>query len=234
MQPLRRLLHQNALRNVSSNLPSAAGSSSRRTITRTLTTSPSPFRSRSAPPRSSLSRVLTRTTPRRLYTKPPTPSPTPKRTESPDSSLSISQRLRKLSREYGWSALGVYLALTALDFPFCFIAVRLLGTDRIGHYEHVVIDAVKGAVKWPLGTGAEERMQVETAIAGAVEGKEEAYAEIQGGGKPMGGEKVQVGTATEENWDDHGYKEAEKANKGEGASMLMSNYPLAGLRGSSD
>jgi hypothetical protein len=112
--------------------------------------------------------------------------------------------------------------------------VRLLGTDRIGHYEHVVIDAVKGAVKWPLGTGAEERMQVETAIAGAVEGKEEAYAEIQGGGKPMGGEKVQVGTATEENWDDHGYKEAEKANKGEGASMLMSNYPLAGLRGSSD
>lgn len=40
--------------------------------------------------------------------------------------------MRKLSREYGWSALGVYLALTALDFPFCYLFVRTLGTDRIG------------------------------------------------------------------------------------------------------
>lgn len=64
---------------------------------------------------------------------------------------SLSERLKKLSREYGWAALGVYLALSALDFPFCFAAVRLLGVERIGHYEHVVVQFVKDKFKavWP-------------------------------------------------------------------------------------
>ncbi|KAJ5683211.1 hypothetical protein N7462_006376 [Penicillium macrosclerotiorum] len=64
---------------------------------------------------------------------------------------SLSARLRKLSREYGWAALGVYLGLSALDFPFCFVAVRLLGVDRIGHFEHVVVGYVKSAFPsvWP-------------------------------------------------------------------------------------
>jgi len=61
----------------------------------------------------------------------PTPNPTPS-LGSPNENLSLGQRMRKLSREYGWSALGVYLALTALDFPFCYLLVRYLGTDRIG------------------------------------------------------------------------------------------------------
>ncbi|KAG5928561.1 hypothetical protein E4U42_000431 [Claviceps africana] len=33
--------------------------------------------------------------------------------------LSLSQKLKRLSKEYGWSAVGVYLALSVLDFPFC-------------------------------------------------------------------------------------------------------------------
>lgn len=59
--------------------------------------------------------------------------------------------MKKLSREYGWAALGVYLGLSALDFPFCFAAVRLLGVERIGYYEHVVIGFVKDKLKtvWP-------------------------------------------------------------------------------------
>jgi hypothetical protein len=40
--------------------------------------------------------------------------------------------MRKLSREYGWSALGVYFVLSVLDFPFCYLLLRYLGTDRIG------------------------------------------------------------------------------------------------------
>ncbi|XHG00505.1 hypothetical protein AWENTII_003951 [Aspergillus wentii] len=60
---------------------------------------------------------------------------------------SLSQRLKKLSREYGWSALGVYLLLSALDFPFCFAAVRLLGVERIGHYEHMLVESAKEAVE---------------------------------------------------------------------------------------
>jgi len=35
-------------------------------------------------------------------------------------------------REYGWSALGVYFLLTAVDFPFCYLLVQMLGPDRVG------------------------------------------------------------------------------------------------------
>jgi hypothetical protein len=71
---------------------------------------------------------------------------------------SLSDRLKKLSREYGWTALGVYLALSALDFPFCFAAVRLLGVERIGHYENVVVEFVKDKFKavWPTSEGSED------------------------------------------------------------------------------
>lgn len=64
---------------------------------------------------------------------------------------SFSQRLRKLSREYGWAGLGVYLLLSAMDFPFCFMAVRLLGSDRIGHYEDMILKTVADGVHvvWP-------------------------------------------------------------------------------------
>lgn len=51
--------------------------------------------------------------------------------------------MKTLSREYGWSALGVYLALSVLDFPFCFAAVRLFGVERIGYYEHVIVEEAK-------------------------------------------------------------------------------------------
>ncbi|KAI1910950.1 DUF1279 domain-containing protein [Ophidiomyces ophidiicola] len=73
----------------------------------------------------------------RRFTSTKSSSPTPQ---------TFSARMRKLSREYGWSALGVYLFLSALDFPFCFAAVRLLGVERIGHYEHVVVESAKNAV----------------------------------------------------------------------------------------
>ncbi|KAJ5560075.1 hypothetical protein N7513_002474 [Penicillium frequentans] len=79
---------------------------------------------------------------------------------------SVSQRLRKLSREYGWAALGVYLTLSALDFPICFAAVRLLGPERIGHYEHVVVQSVKNTFSsiWPQTKteGEEEASLVQT------------------------------------------------------------------------
>ncbi len=54
--------------------------------------------------------------------------------EKPNESLSLSARLKKLSREYGWTAVGVYISLSVLDFPFCFLLVRTLGTDRIGEF----------------------------------------------------------------------------------------------------
>lgn len=46
--------------------------------------------------------------------------------------LSLTQRFKKLSKEYGWVAVGVYLSLSILDFPFCFLLVRAVGTEKIG------------------------------------------------------------------------------------------------------
>ncbi|RFU76673.1 peptide alpha-n-acetyltransferase [Trichoderma arundinaceum] len=57
-------------------------------------------------------------------------------------SLTLSERFKKLSREYGWSAVGVYFALSVLDFPFCFLLVKVVGTERIGQVEHFVVSKV--------------------------------------------------------------------------------------------
>jgi len=53
--------------------------------------------------------------------------------------LSIGARLRKLGREYGWAAVGVYFALSVLDYPFFFLLVKWVGTERIGKVEHWVV-----------------------------------------------------------------------------------------------
>lgn len=54
--------------------------------------------------------------------------------QAAEAKLTLSQRLKKLSKEYGWAAVGVYLGLSVLDFPFCFLLVRIVGTDTIGKY----------------------------------------------------------------------------------------------------
>lgn len=123
------------------------------------------------------------------------------------SSATLSARLKKLSREYGWSALGVYLLLSALDFPFCFLGVRLLGTERIGRWEHNVVEGVKSLISWPL--------------------KAEQTLEAGGPGPAYGGEREQRlldEQVVEERWD-HGVEEAEKANSGEGASLSSPRPP---------
>lgn len=93
---------------------------------------------------------------------------------SPEPAQTLSQKLKALSKEYGWAALGVYLGLSALDFPFCFLAVRLLGTDRIGHYEEVVKDAFWNVVRLVVPdagtTSAEKHAHEETAEATLREG----------------------------------------------------------------
>lgn len=59
---------------------------------------------------------------------------------------SLSARLKKLSKEYGWAAVGVYAALSVLDFPFCFLLVKIVGTERIAKLEHYVVSAVKQVI----------------------------------------------------------------------------------------
>lgn len=62
--------------------------------------------------------------------------------------------MKKLSKEYGWVALGVYLGLSVLDFPFCFLAVRMAGPERIGQIEHSILSSIK-SVTAPLWKMAE-------------------------------------------------------------------------------
>lgn len=106
----------------------------------------------------SLNRLTTRTRPRIQVPRRATRranSSSSSSSQPPKEGNSLSQRLRTLSREYGWAALGVYLGLSALDFPFCFVAVRLLGVERIGQWEHVVVQSVKDVVHsvWPQEEG---------------------------------------------------------------------------------
>lgn len=153
---------------------------------------------------------------RRQYSdqKPPY-NPTP-HLNSPTPSLSLSQRLRKLSREYGWSAFGVYMLLTALDFPFCFAAVRYLGADRIGRYEHVLVEWVKSAIPEQL----KERWR---------EFRQESGPQVV---RPAGGEESNVDGYTNVDQGavltgyDHGVREAEERSTGENASKYMKSQPL--------
>ncbi|KFA74167.1 hypothetical protein S40288_06542 [Stachybotrys chartarum IBT 40288] len=45
---------------------------------------------------------------------------------------SLGAKLKRLSKEYGWAAVGVYFGLSVLDFPFCFLLVRTVGAEAIG------------------------------------------------------------------------------------------------------
>ncbi|KAL8728975.1 MAG: hypothetical protein Q9166_005070 [cf. Caloplaca sp. 2 TL-2023] len=123
---------------------------------------------------------------------------------SPEPSLSLSQRLRKLSREYGWSALGVYLLLSALDFPFCFLAVRWVGTERIGHWESIIVNGFWKIFNYPFGP----RSASPAGENGGVGVKFEEYGVVNPN-------KDEVGVPGY----DHGVDEAEKRNKSEDASL---------------
>jgi hypothetical protein len=48
--------------------------------------------------------------------------------------------MKEMSRKYGWTVTGIYLGLSALDFPFCFLAVRWFGTERIAEIEHTIVE----------------------------------------------------------------------------------------------
>jgi len=60
----------------------------------------------------------------------PNSSPQPPHTPLPPGTT-LSQRLRHLIKAYGWYALGVYLAFSALDFGVAFVGINLLGAEYV-------------------------------------------------------------------------------------------------------
>lgn len=83
-----------------------------------------------------------------------------------------------------------------------------------------MLSYVKGLVKWPLGQGGQE------AVDGAIEEVERVGQETLslGEGREDGQKRILEQEPTYI-VDDHGYQEAEKANKGENASMLHPSTP---------
>ncbi|KAF7536693.1 hypothetical protein G7Z17_g13001 [Cylindrodendrum hubeiense] len=77
--------------------------------------------------------VVARLRPKTFTT--PDKGPTVKEGEAPKG---VKAMLKKLIKEYGWVTLGVYIGLTVLDFPFCFLFVRAVGTEAIGKVEHSI------------------------------------------------------------------------------------------------
>lgn len=114
-----------------------------------------------------------------------------------EESLSLSARLKKLSREYGWAAVGIYLSLSVLDFPFCFLLVRTVGTERIAYLEDIVVHNVQKVIPERVQAWWREYRQA------AKEAKRERTGEV-------GDELDVIG---------HGVAEAEQRTKQEGASL---------------
>lgn len=59
---------------------------------------------------------------------PPPPPPPPKKPTG----------IKALMKEYGYSALGVYLGISALDLPLFYLLVHSMGKDEIEQYENTV------------------------------------------------------------------------------------------------
>lgn len=55
--------------------------------------------------------------------------------DAPPPKASLRERLKFLTRRYGWWALGVYLAASTVDFSLTFLAIHLLGADHIRSLE---------------------------------------------------------------------------------------------------
>jgi len=63
---------------------------------------------------------------------------------------SLGQKFRKLSKEYGKAAVVVYFMLSILDYPFFFLLVRAVGTDRVAKVEHFVVSTITSVVPEPI------------------------------------------------------------------------------------
>ncbi|KAI0399331.1 hypothetical protein F4802DRAFT_610961 [Xylaria palmicola] len=106
----------------------------------------------------------------------------------------LSARLKKLSREYGWATVGVYLSLSVLDFPFCFLLVRVVGTERIGEIEHwVVSHATKLIPESVLNRWREYRAALKEAKHG--EASDGEQVEVAGWGVEAAEERHQAGAS---------------------------------------
>ena len=107
--------------------------------------------------------------------------------------------------------MGVYLGLSALDFPFCFAAVQWLGVERIGHAEKVIVGGIREFIPEPV---------------------KDAYVKMKARKNSLMNQSGQAAQKTEDLTEgavaqvvddyDHGVTLAEKENKSDNASKQIS------------
>ncbi|KAM3420573.1 hypothetical protein BST61_g3835 [Cercospora zeina] len=78
---------------------------------------------------------------------------------------SLSERMKDMSRKYGWTVTGIYLGLSVLDFPFCFLAVKWFGTERIAEVEHTIMDGFWDMAEKVMPSLQERRLAKEAGAA---------------------------------------------------------------------
>ncbi|KXT06858.1 hypothetical protein AC578_7231 [Pseudocercospora eumusae] len=105
--------------------------------------------------------------------------------EAPKAKRSLSERMKDMSRKYGWTVTGIYLGLSVLDFPFCFLAVRWFGAERIAGVEHAIVDGFWDIVEKVIPSLTERRLQKQAAEAAeAAQEAGDAVAEDARGKNP--------------------------------------------------
>lgn len=54
--------------------------------------------------------------------------------------------------------------LTVADFPFCFLAVKYIGAERVAYAEHVIVGGAKDVIQKVFPNAFQETMEGKTEI----------------------------------------------------------------------
>lgn len=103
--------------------------------------------------------------------------------EGAEENLSLTGKFRKLTREYGRAAVGIYFLLSILDYPFFFLLVKAVGTDRIGKVEAHIVSAISSVVPEPIRIKVRETWEsVKDSLKGKEEETDEMVKKVEGWG----------------------------------------------------
>ncbi|CAG8610180.1 1151_t:CDS:1 [Paraglomus occultum] len=80
----------------------------------------------------------------RQYSTPSTHSATNNTATSSQTHLSMADRLKQLTRQYGLGAVFVYVAISTIDLGITFVAVRTAGTERVKKAEDWMMENFGG------------------------------------------------------------------------------------------
>lgn len=87
--------------------------------------------------------------------------------------------LKALTKAYGMAALGVYLGLSAIDLPICYVVVHSMGSEKIEHYQNQI------KVYFGYGQGEEEFAQSQLEKRIQRENEEGLNKDKNGGGNDV-------------------------------------------------